>query len=419
MSKKFSKTLLTALLLLVTIVSMSFCYATDGQVNNTTNTATDSTTTAETTQNEEAAEDEIYNGDLYLFDNNIVMDKLVDGNAFIFGDNVEVTGQVNGNLFVFANTLSLNECYVRYSIFACAGSIYYNGACNDLYAASSNLEMTYDSYVIRDVKAVASDVILKAAIGRDVDLACNKVNFGEDESIPVIYGNLRYAAASEATIPEGVINGDGSATYSKLTSTTTTSVKNILVGFLTCIVTVLVIYGLTKVCAPNFSEKLSCQKLSVLKIFKALGIGIATFLIVFILTVLLLTIMLGLNLALILVLLFILLCLVAVPAFAIIITNILKPAFKIEKNSMFCLVLVLVSIVLYGVTIIPVVGVIISLIIKAIGIGLLVDMFLPKKELSDDEKAAIQEAKKQAKELKEKKKQEKLEAKQAKKKENE
>ena len=154
MSKKFSKVLLTTLLLIVTVASMSFCFATDAQVSNTTTDTSDAAT--ETLQEEEIDEEDIYNGDLYLFDNHdIVMDKLVDGNVFIFGNNVEVTGQVNGNLFVFANKLNLNECYVRYSIFACAGSIYYNGACNDLYTASGNLEMTYDSYVIRDVKAVA------------------------------------------------------------------------------------------------------------------------------------------------------------------------------------------------------------------------------------------------------------------------
>lgn len=414
MTKKISKLLLTFLLIIVTVSSFSMCFAeTNGET-------TKAATTSETEQTSEDTE-EIYNGDLYLFDNNIVMDKLVDGNVFVFGNNVEVTGQVNGNLFVFANKLTFNNCYVRYSIFACANSVYYNGACNDLYVASSTLEMTYDSYVVRDVKAVSSDVIFKAAVGRDVDLSCGKVDFGEGESIPVIYGNLRYSAPSEATVPEGVISGEGSVTYNKemeSNKNVADTVSDILIGFLTCIATALVIYAITKKFTPNFNEKLTDNKLSALKLLKSFGLGIAALFIVLVLFVLLLMTAIGAKLGFILVLLFAIICLISVPVLSIIITNALKPTFKIEKTSMFCLILALVSVVLYGVTLIPFVGGLLGLIIKLTAIGLLIDMHIPHKELTEEEKAAIEEAKKQAKEEKAKRKQEKLEAKEAKKNEN-
>lgn len=421
MSKKISKLLLTLLLIIVTVSSFSVCFAeVDGEITKAVTTSENEGTT--TTENTTSTEDEIYNGDLYLFDNNVVMDKLVDGNVFIFGSNVEITGQVNGNLFVFANKLKFNECYVRYSIFACANSVYYNGACNDLYVASSNLEMTYNSYVVRDVKAVAADVIFKAAVGRDVDLGCNNVNFGEAESAPIIYGNLRYSANSEATIPEGVMGGDGTATYTKPSESNKNATENavdIIVGFLTCIITVLVIYALTKKFTPKFSEKLSDKKLSVLNVLKSFGIGLLTVILFAILFIILLMTTVGVKLAFILALLFAAICLISIPTLTIIITNALKPAFKIEKTSMFCLILVLVSIVLYGVTLIPFVGGLLSFIISFTALGMLIDMFVPHKELSDEEKAAIEEAKKQAKEDREKRKQEKLEAKEAKKKDKE
>lgn len=402
MSKKISKLLLTLLLIIVTLSSFSVCFAEVG--GETTKAITTSETEeATTTENTTSTEDEIYNGDLYLFDNDIVMDKLVDGNVFIFGNNVEVTGQVNGNLFVFANNLKFNECYVRYCIFACANSVYYNGACNDLYVASSNLEMTYDSYVVRDVKAATADVIFKAAVGRDVDLGCEKVNFGEAESAPIIYGNLRYSANSEATIPEGVIGGDSTVTYTKPSESNKNVAENavdILVGFLTCIATILVIYALTKKFTPKFAEKLSDKKLSVLKVLKFFGIGLLAVILFAILFIILLMTAVGVKLAFILALLFAAICLISTPTLTIVITNALKPAFKIEKTSMFCLILVLVSIILYGVTLIPFVGGLLSFIISFTALGMLIDMFIPHKELSDEEKAAIEEAKKQAKENK-------------------
>ena len=433
MSKKISKLLLTLLLIIVAISSFSICFAEVG--GETTKAVTTSETEEETTNQDTAStEDEIYNGDLYLFDNDIVMDKLVDGNVFIFGNNVKITGQVNGNLFVFANNVTFGStpedinngiktnCYIRYSVFACANSVYYNGACNDLYVASNNLEMTYDSYVVRDVKAVAEDVIFKAAVGRDVDLSCSKVDFGEANSAAVIYGNLRYSASSEATIPEGVMGGDGTATYSNpsgFNKNTTENAVDILVGFLTCIATVLVIYALTKKFTPNFNEKLTDSKLSSLRLLKSFGLGIAALFIVLLLFILLLMTAIGAKLGFILVLLFAIICLISVPVLSIIITNALKPTFKIEKTSMFCLILALVSVVLYGVTLIPFVGGVLGLIIKLTAIGLLIDMHIPHKELTEEEKTAIEEAKKQAVADKERRKQEKLEAKEAKKKDKE
>ena len=177
MIKKNFKILAILLILLTVISSFSLCFA-DEAKNEVVATDTNQEATTEKTAEEAETNQEVHNGDLYLFDNNVKMDKLVDGNVYIMGNNVEITGQVNGNLFVLANKVSFgtksefdNEgketkkaesCYVRYSIFACAQEIYYNGACNDLYAACGNLEMTYDSYVIRDVKAVSSNTILKA-----------------------------------------------------------------------------------------------------------------------------------------------------------------------------------------------------------------------------------------------------------------
>ncbi len=432
MSKRFSKILLTLLLLIVIITSFSLCFATDGEVSNTaTENSSESTTNSTETSTEGTdSEQEIYSGDLYLFDDKIVMDQLVDGNVFIFGKDVQITGQVNGNLYVLANKVTFGatpeetengieyNTYIRYSIFACANSIYYNGACNDLYVATNNLEMTYDSYVVRDVKAVASDIIFKAAIGRDVDLKCNTVQFGENEDNAIIYGNLRYTSGSEANIPEGLINGNGSVSFTPLSQKnqdTKTSVIDTIINLLTCIITVLAIYWLAKLFAPNFINKLSNNKLSAIDVLKAFGIGILTVMVFIVLLIILSFIAIGWKLAFLLVSLFIALCIVSTPILAIIVANRLKAVLKIKQTS---IVLALVSIVLYGILLIPYVGPILSIIIYLISIGMMVNMLIPRKELTEEEKIAIEEAKKQAIEMKEKRKQEKLQAKEEKKKNN-
>lgn len=413
MLKKFSKFLLSLLLIILTISSVSVCYAeVDGD-------KTKAVTTAETTE-ETPTEQEIHNGDLYLFDDDIVINQLVDGNVYVFGSNVEITSecQINGNLFIFANKVNFNSSYVAASTFICANSVYFNGTCyNNLYVLANKLDMTYDALVYRDLKVSASNVTLKSAIGRDVDLFCNTVDFGSEEDVPAIYGNLRYSANKEIEIPEGVISGEGSITYTNPSALENTSVTDILIGFATCIITVLVIYAISKKSTSKFAEKLCNKKLSVIGLLKAFGMGLASIIIVTLAFILLLASVVGAKLSIILILLYAIICIVAVPALSIIIANALKPVLKIEKTPMFYLILVLVSVVLYGITLIPFVGGLIGFIIKMIAIGLLIDIYIPHKELTDEEKAVIEEAKKQAKENKEKRKQEKLEAKEAKKKE--
>lgn len=417
MSKKISKLLLTFLLITLIVSSFTMCFADNDE--ETAGAVTTSEDGASTTTNDssETKEESIHNGDLYLFDDkDIVMDKLVDGNVFILGKNVEITGQINGNLFVCANNIKFNESYVRYSIFACANSVYYNGACNDLYVATSNLETTYESYVIRDLKTINSNTVLKSAIGRDVDLRCNTVDFGSEDKIPVIYGNLRYSANNQMEIPEGVIGGEGKVIYTKPTEVSNkVNVFDILIGFGICIATALIVFTVIEKATPNFAEKISNKKLSVIEILKALLVGLVSILVVIIAFVLLLISSVGIELGFILLLLFVVLCLVAVPVLAIKITVALKPALKIEKTYIFYLVLALVSIILHGIKLIPVVGGLLGFLIKTIAIGLIISLFITHKELTDEERAAIEEAKNIAKENKERIKQEKLEAKKAKK----
>lgn len=417
MYKKTLKFLLAIFLIIAIGFSFSTCFADENEEEAKVAEVTSISDTKDNATSTPA--EEIYNGDLYLFDNKVVMDKLVDGNVFIFGTDVEVTGQVNGNLFVCANKIKFDNSYVRNSIYACGNSIYYNGACNDLYVATQNLEMTYDSYVVRDVKAAAKDVIFKAAVGRDVDLAYSSIDIGEEDKIPVIYGNFRYTAPSELTIPEGVMTDNGTATYtnSSKVENVKSNIADIVVNFLICIVTVVVIYALLKAFAPKCIEKINNNKFNIKSILKYFGFGLATIILICILCTILLVIRVGVKLAFVLGLLFAILCIVAVPVFAIAITNIFKSVLKIEKTWLFYVTLALVNVVFYALTLIPIVGLLLSLIIKTIAIGMLVCMLLPKKELTDEELKAIAEKKEKAKALKEQKKQEKLEAKKAKKEE--
>lgn len=416
MIKKNLKLFAILFIVLTIISSFSLCFAdeTKNEVA-TTNNATQEPTTAE--QAEGTENKDVHNGDLYIFEPNVKMDKLVDGNVYIMGNNVEITGQINGNLFVLANSIKFDNSYVRYTIYACAKDIYYNGACNDLYAATQKLDMTYDSYVIRDVKAVSNNTIFKAAIGRDVDLQTNSLSLGEEEQVPIIYGNLRYSANQEQEIKDGIVEGEVTYNANSVKDNSKSvgeNIKDIAITFLTVIVTALVIYLVLSKLTPNFVNNLA-NNISAGKIAKTCLKGLAIFVAGIVISLVLLITEIGVKLAFIIILGLILIALFTVPLTAIYIANALKPVLKIEKTLLYYVVLALVAVILQGITYIPFVAGIISFIIFIFGYGLLITTVWKNKELSEEEKQEKIAKKEAAKALKKEKKAEKAKLKEEKK----
>ena len=412
MIKKNFKILAILLILLTVISSFSLCFA-DETTNEVAATDTTQEAANEKTAEEAETNQEVHNGDLYLFEPNVKMDKLVDGNVYIIGNNVEITGQVNGNLFVLANSIKFENSYVRYTIFASAKDIYYNGACNDLYAASQKLEMTYDSYVIRDVKAVANNTIFKAAIGRDVDLQTSNLTLGQDEQSPIVYGNFRYSANSEQEFKEGIVTGEVTYSANKVSTDSKSvgdTIKDIIITFLSVIVTAIIINLILVKFAPDFAKNMA-KNISVGSIIKTFLKGLAALAVCSIVAILLLITEIGAKLGVIVILSLILVGLFATPITAIYIANALKSVLKSEKTIMHYLIIALVAVILQGITYIPVAGGIISILVFLLGYGLMVTIVWKNKEISDEERQEKIAKKEAAKALKSEKKASKKETK--------
>ena len=403
--KKHLRILAVLFVVVAMTFSMSFCYAANKNEakveSNTTaeNKAAENTTDGADAATGDAAEENVHTGDLYIFDTNVTMDKLVDGNVYIFGNDVTVTGRVNGNLFVCATKVKFDNCYVRYSIYACATEVEYNGACNDLYVATEKLNMTYDSYVIRDVKALSNSAIFKAAVGRDADLKTNTVDFGDldaahsDEKtsenseskpqVPLIYGDIRYSANEEKNLTNTEVQGNITYTPLNITSgnkSVAETVKDIVVTFLVIVVAVLVIYALLAKYKPDYVAKLADNH-SVGFIVKRVLWGFVAFVAAIVLAIILAMTEIGIHLSFIVLASLLLLGLLATPIAIIYITKLLKPVLKIEKTYLFYVVLALVAIILRGLKFIPWgVGGWIGFLVFLFGFGLLVHTIVPHKE---------------------------------------
>ncbi len=220
MNKKFFKLLIifTVLLSILTVTS----FATSDDATTTSNSENETTTsenteateenTTENEENSEEGETQTHEGDLYVEEDtvDITEDQYIAGNAYIKGKEVTISGQIDGNLYVQCDKLTLNKSYIRNSIFVVAKEIYYDGFCNDLYAVCDNMEMTYDSYIIRNMNAIVnSNLVFKTAVGVNANIKVGgNIDFGADDDVALVCGNLKLDSKSDITPPDKVVEGE-------------------------------------------------------------------------------------------------------------------------------------------------------------------------------------------------------------------
>lgn len=396
------------LLLVITLIS-AFCVtvkATDDNidatsVDNTTDEISEEANTndGESEENEDEEDNFVYE-DLYIFDDSVTMDKIVDGNVYIFGDNVKITGKVNGNVFVFGNDVTFtspydeddtehgdeNYCYIAGSIYAFASKITFNAIANDIYVACVDFDMSYDSYIMRDVRIYASDIVLKGYVTRDAYLyAENNIDFGTPSSdetendAAFIAGDLKYFSKSEMSIPEEIVAGEVS--YNSNVDLDEDSdgktVGDYLMNLLDVIIYTFVIYLILVWLMPKLFERTS-NELKTSSLLTA-GIGIIALIIVPIAGIILLCLTLA-SLSITLFVVYGILIAIAFTVTAASLTYLLKDKLGFDSKNKKLLLLLIITIVLWALKQIPYVGTIITIIITIFGLGLIVKSIIDRNK---------------------------------------
>lgn len=378
MLKNKSKLIIAIITILLLVSTISFA-TTDvaAPEENTVSTAP----SENSTDSESTIESDIRDRDLYLFDNNIVMDQLVDGNVFLFGNNIEITGKVNGSLYVFGNKVTFKQgSYVVQSIYACANEINFEGDSNDFYAACKTLNMAYDSFVVRDLRITAKDFTYSGGVGRNAYVAADNFIFNtEDENDGVVFGDLNYLSKSKLDLSKEFVQGN--LNYTELKSdTTATSVSDIIIekiiDLLTLIFTTIIVYLLIWWLAPKFAEKAS-SFVSV-KAFSSFGIGLLALIIVPIVSIFLICSTVGAPIAFVVLGLYVSLLIISTAIVCTCITDKIKEKFNFDKKYKTILTLVGSSIVFWLLKQIPYIGGLISLILCATATGIIIMYFFTK-----------------------------------------
>ncbi len=407
MLKKKTKFILILLAAFLIVSTVSF--ATDEGIMPISETSEEKTieprdneTPNETNETQTAEQSEIHNGDLYLFDNDIVMDQLVDGNVFIFGNNVKVTGKVNGSLYVCANNVTFDkDSYILQSIYACANTIKFDGiAYYDLYASCRQLDMSADSFVQRDLRVVADTLNFSSGVGRNAFVYVNTFNFMK-ESDAIVYGDLTYTASRELELSQELVQGNIS--YKPDMENEQNSVSEVIldkaIELCSSLLYVAIVFVLAILLAPKFMEKASTY-ITPATSAKSFGIGILATIMAVVISLVLLFSVIGIPVSFAIIALLVLLLSIATAVTSICITYRLKEKFAYSKDCLTYLTLAGVVIVIWVLKLIPYVGWVISFVVKMIGLGIIIYYLLTKsksnkEEKKDDKKETVKKEKKE------------------------
>lgn len=319
---------------------------------------------------------QITESDLYIFDDDVVINTLVDGNIFIMGNNVTIDTQIGGSAFIIGNNITLTEnSYIYSNLFAMANSISINGIIVDGYIMAGDLTIEEKGFVYRDLKSVSNNLNIYGTIQRNCFATANSILLKKDnsETIGKILGTLTYSSENELVFPDKAIaNG---INFKKLVSEDSDSVFNYLTTIATILFICLILF---LICAWQKPKCLTIfTKLNIITFIKVFGIGLVSIILIPIISFVLLFTVIGIPMSFITMFMYVVLFMISQYIFSIILAHVLLPNSGVLKRLGLTL---LISLVIYGLSLIPYVGYIIRGLVYPTAFGFMILPLFRKKE---------------------------------------
>ena len=368
--------------LLVTVMLVVFAYTAIVYATEVENTAVP-TTTEGTTPTENSNYEITYNDIFELHEDDYEMDKLVDGNAFIMvnGD-VKITGEINGSAYILANgTVEIDENgYVADALYVVSKNVKISGVAYDVYAATNNFETTNSAYITRDINVFATNVTLRGKINRNVNMSAGIINVKDENSSVTVGGNFNYTSGSkieglEEIVTKGEINYVQKTEEEEIEPTVSEKITSYAKSALTSIIYVLVVFFLIHIGTHKFNDRITNDLKQKGVVDFVIGIlGSLLLVIIGIISIFVLFTEIGIPIVIIAWMLIALLLYISPAVLQIGILGIIEQKNdKIKNNIGFeVLTLAAISLCVWILKQIPIVGVLISVLVTTTGLGLII-----------------------------------------------
>mgnify|MGYP003292664693 CR=1 FL=1 len=341
-------------------------------------TSTNDKTTSSVVNPFEGPDTGYFEGDKYIFEDNVKLEESVNGNVYIFAQNVEIGKDVVvlGNAFIGGNSVTI-EANVSGTIYLLGENAVVNGECQDLYAFATNFTLGENAYVERDVKVAGTNIAIKGSINRDLVSAATNTTIGGGLFTKVAR-NIAYSGTLDASddIKDKAVSfktdfnmeeqeAELTAIGEKITNTFVTLGK--IVSISTSILLALIFAFIFK----NRNDENE-------NYFASIMIGMLYVIITPLVAILIMLTIVGLPIGLLLLFLYILALLISVPAAIVVIA---QKAFKEPTVIKVVLLAAVLIAVFNGVLLVPFLGGLIEFLLHSYGFYKIVSIFkAPKKE---------------------------------------
>ena len=348
---------------------------------NPENQATDESENTELVQSEQ----NIKKGDTFLTGDKITIDYTIDGNLFVFANEVEVNSQIGGDAFICAKKVTINQQgYIYSNLFVIGEDVSVNGIVYDMYSVSKSLNIS--GYIYRDARIFCqNDINILGTIGRDAYIGyCKNIAFTSNENaetMGTISGNLNYGSEKELNIPTDQIKG--SVNYSKsMANSNEENKNNIILTYISKLGSslglLIIVWLLGLWLAPKFLKE--TDKLLTKSPLPVFGIGVLGIILIPIVSLILLMLGITSTASIALILLYFVFVIISSSVSQIAIGNIVSDKFKLNKKPAQFGILILTGFIIWVISLIPVIGTIISGLLTIFGSGIILKYILPVKK---------------------------------------
>lgn len=326
--------------------------------------------------------------DVYKMENQVTINQVIDGNVYVMARDVKVENAViYGNLFVMAENIQIVDSEIAGSIFAMGENVDFSGMTNDLYACGSKVNMAAGSYIWRNAKVAGETINIDGNVGRNFDVGVNQLVVGEHAQIE---GILHYFSNKEANISEKAQIQDVQFIQDEEEENETSNGVNYAfeianVAFQTLIIALIIVFLVNKFKTLKRTDNIGIDFL------KSTGKGALMLIFVPILSIVLMLSVIGIGLGLIVLVLYIIGLCVAIPVSSVEIAHRILAKKENVKKGVWIGISILVSLVIWAIRFIPVIGGIVRFILVLIGLGIISSLIFQrnkKEEVNENEKAS-------------------------------
>ena len=361
-----------ALVLAIMISLVSFVYATE---NITTDLNDLEKSTEAAALYTELSDEEIHNGDYYAAEDEVTVTGVIEGNVFAFGKKVTIkNAEIHGDVFAAAKEIEIEDSIISCSAFLASQDLFVKGESDfgGIYVASANkAEFSADTIIERDVRIATGKLNYAAFTIGNVYAYADKIDIEEGA---VISGAFEYTAKEEAVIPESAKIGNVNFSINKVEETEATKnvdSMSILMDAVAFIVKVAIVAGFIILFTTKFAKAHTVKdnKNKFIKLLQLAGKGFIVWFLIPIISIVLMFTVIGIGLGFILLAIYAVLIFFTIAVSAVSIAYVLfEDKFQNDKAKLFGISLI-VGLVIYVLSIIPYVGVIISIFCSLVGMG--------------------------------------------------